>query len=485
MGLSLLEFGNQINRARLELDSNFDLLENEKFKQHLFYRVLRYLMKYEKPRKRLKEIRDEGGMKDIIALARFKYEEEILLQVKSYEYFIFSVNFFWVYLFEYLFHISQMYNEMDMKKRKIWSDELKIVFDILNKKWQKAMYFDPLFGEKFSTAFVTLDGVSIKSDVLSQMPNSDTNFDLVFAMTLRQMPIRWMDNFLLYQQTYFDTGEKYLRFLKDILIEYSSLISSESKIKIKDWLKDQEDVGNLSVTSINADKVEIKASQTNISSPKNVNFPDIKIATEKDEPEFDENWVKGKEKESLQSKVGFVEGGSSTVDLTSSTSKILELKTKEGGKEGCFSNDPFKNPDFEFERICVKEKNVLSTDSAKIIRKFLSFIKLETNGDDLPFTSDEELINHLETYGLVVPSEPLKERFTLDLVSDKRSQKVFLYIVNKFRLKYKLDKGTMCKWLKHTFTNFDNRGKGKDPYSFLRSDSLPKQYRNFDISKYI
>ena len=146
-----------------------------------------------------------------------------------------------------------------------------------------------------------------------------------------------------------------------------------------------------------------------------------------------------------------------------------------------FLDAEFITPNFDSYRIDWKAK-------PDDIRKFLSFLYEEKNGSDDYFLIDDDDIQHLKNYGIAIPTAPLKKRITLNLEGDKRSKKVVLTMFYKFFNKIKRNrnqKGEMVKFLKHTFTNFDNYKTKKNPNNFLKPYDIAVQNWKIEKSNYL
>lgn len=263
-----------------------------------------------------------------------------------------------------------------------------------------------------------------------QAETDHPEFDYIFAVTLRQTSLTNIKGFLNHQAKYFDSMSEFVEFLECIILEHSDIIPEKNIIMSKTWIDKVEK--EVDIKSYKTGSSEIQASNTIV---------------------FSENNLTKKK---------------------FSSDNVEEI-----------SNAPFIDPDFPFKRIQIR--NLILKETPKVIRRFLSFISTETNGGAHPFSKDAKLISYLNKYGLIVPESPLDHRFTLDLVDKNRSQKVFLTIVYRFHRKYGIDKSLMVRWLKSTFTNFDNRGKGSRPYNFLKNGEFQSSNQKFEknLHKYI
>ena len=162
--------------------------------------------------------------------------------------------------------------------------------------------------------------------------------------------------------------------------------------------------------------------------------------------------------------------------LKTEKSPEKEAQTIEG-----FSIEEFEKPNFSTVAIYLKAKPWQT-------RKFLSFFYTEKNSSNNSYLIENEAIEHLKKYGIAVPKSPLKNRFTLDTGSEKRSTKLALTMFYKFFGKHKENrnqKKLFAQFLKYTFTNFDSFKDEKNPNNFLRTYPIPTQNLNFKFEDYL
>lgn len=144
------------------------------------------------------------------------------------------------------------------------------------------------------------------------------------------------------------------------------------------------------------------------------------------------------------------------------------------------NDSPFSKPPFEALEIPGR----LRPD---IIRKFFSFLWIESNGAEEPFTKDEKLMEHLLKFGLQVPLKPLDKKFTLDLGGTKKSKKIIYHCFYQFYSKHahnQAHKQYFAQFLLHTFSNFDDTRLPSIISNLREYTFTPRQLR-FRIHDYL
>lgn len=113
------------------------------------------------------------------------------------------------------------------------------------------------------------------------------------------------------------------------------------------------------------------------------------------------------------------------------------------------------------------------------IKKFFSFLYLETGGTDAPFLPKED-VNELLKYGLSIPRESTGKYFHLNLEGQKKTKKMIYHAVNKLNelTINKHEKIKLAKFLKFYFDNFKER-KLKAISNDIRSPSRRDKTINF------
>ena len=421
MSLEFFGFGNDISRIRMEIDGNYKLLKTEAIQKELYEKALQFIE--ERKVEDDSNIEKHQNFNNLSENLKFK-----LFQVLYNSFFVDTLK----YLKENPFWINPAYIGFCEVLHMLYSfDEKKDIRDDVKERFFKIFgRFEVLFEDELPDKD-EMDNEKLEilhKKLMQPYKISEPQFDYFFAMTLRQMPANWVDDFFEYHMGKFESKKRFVRFLSNLLYEHAKMIPEKNKFAAQNWLEDEKQESRIEGYVIKSNSVSIQSTEVNIYDPENVNFLN-----------------------------GDGEGGN---DLDES------------------SEIQFIKPNYECDEIELRLQ-------PQQIRKFLSFLWRENNGSKTPFITDEDAISHLLTYGLYVPRKTLKNRIHLNLDNKKTAQlfwDTFYHFYDRNKLSQK-QKQLFVDLIYHTFDNFDGRRTSKTPNNYLRDYELTWQ-RKFDLDEY-
>ena len=427
MSLKLLTIGTQINRVKIDMENNIELLKTDDIRDKILYKFLRIAIRKERFRKLLVKVRDKYGFKAIKLKADEFYSDYAIKFAESINEHKFVVNVVWIILLESLFYFTKIFKaDPGGKNIDLGEEMIKVTSKLMKIVDKTEFFYHQYFNKMFDGK---MENHEFDNWLYKESSIGNPDFDYLFAMTLRQMPIRWIPDFFEFQIKNFESRNKFIRFVKNVLIEHSEFIPAKNIEATNDWIDEEKQNGKQFGQTIKTDKILIQSPKTNIVEPATVNLLDYEIKFKNTEEEFD--------------------------------------------------NSPFKRPKFEFDEIQLKLQ-------PKHIREFLSFLWKEKNGSSTTFIGQKFNVQRLIDYGIFVPEKPLRDRIHLNIDSKKRTSQIFWDTFYHFYDRNKLNqnqKQFFVSFIYNTFDNFDGYLNSKDPNNYLRDYKLTWQ-RKFDLDKY-
>lgn len=389
MALELFGLGKDITRVRKQIPVFMQVLSTEEGKKDVAEKMIAVVKQHPNSLKKFKPYTYEKNYPHLLNLSDRIIKNLLLplsnLLVRSQ----YTVNPFTSYIQEFLFAIENGDDENIALESKNILAKINPSFNI------QALILSQLLSNLNLEDEATLEIMPEKWD--SFMIAEDPDYDYYFALTLRQTSTERVNDFLEFQLGFWDEKEKFVTFLKAVLVGQKKFIPKQNRIVARQWITE-----NTSKSLNNPQELTIQT----------VNITSEKVLIKK-------------------SSNGASNSDSSEVNLG-------------------FSNEAFKQPPFEGGRI-------KCSLSPQLERRFFSFLWEEKIGTDSAFLDNEEFKLHCFEYGFFVPLQKLPKRFHLSF-EGKRNRNVIYHCFYKFFSQNATSgkKAIVATFLLHTFDNFDH-----------------------------
>ena len=216
--LEMLYLSDNITQIRQQIINKIDLLEDKQYVKSIAGHLL---PKYENFNREHK-IDNENTAKMLFLLEQIKNTG--LIDIKSFKEFLiesrFDIKLLFIYLIEILYGKIYPGDKDSVRHYKLLNEFNIKLYKILE--------------------LIELKDNNSLLEILLLFSNTnidDVSYKMIFAYTLRQMPIEWVNEFLEYhRKEHQKINSDYQSFLNELMLDYENIFLPKTKKKVEKWI---------------------------------------------------------------------------------------------------------------------------------------------------------------------------------------------------------------------------------------------------------